>query len=150
VVPRRRDVYLIVAVGREGRVILHGKARARLSLEGEEMLFDPPYNALFEVDEAIPPGTVTHLDQWFGPGTKLSLERLLVLFALNRYISEGLFDEPGMYLFHMHRRRGWRLRGHLYKFPPGANLGKITEFLMVIGINLGEDDDPPVFNPRNN
>jgi hypothetical protein len=117
------------------------------------MLFRTPYNALFEVDEPIPPGTITHLDQWFGPDVKLSLERLLVLFALNRYISEGLFDEPGMYLFHMRRRRGFRLHGHLYKFPPGANLGKITQFLTVIGINLeleGEDDGPPAFNPRHN
>jgi hypothetical protein len=117
------------------------------------MLFRPPYNALFEVDEPIPPGTITHLDQWFGPDTKLSLQRLLVLFALNRYISEGLFNEPGMYLLHMHRRRGWWIRGHLYKFPPDASLPRITQFLMVIGIDLeleGDNDDPPVFDPRNN
>jgi hypothetical protein len=117
------------------------------------MLFKPPYNAVFEVDEPIPPGTVTHLDQWFGPGTKVRLERVLVLFALNRYISEGLFNEPGVYLLHMHRRRGWWIRGHLYKFPPGANLDRIAAYLSVIGINLeleGENDGPPVFDPRNN
>jgi hypothetical protein len=115
------------------------------------MLFRPPYNALFEVDEAISPGTITGLGQWFGPDAKLTLERLLVLFALNRYISAGRFNGPGMYLLHMSRRRGWRVHGYLYKFPPDASLEKITQFLMVIGINLeGEDDGPPAFDPRNN
>jgi hypothetical protein len=117
------------------------------------MLFRPPYNALFEVDEAIPRGTITHLDQWFGPDVKLNLERLLVLFALNRYIEQGLFNGPGMYLLHLSRRRGVRVIGHLFKFPPDADLDRITRFLAVIGVNLeleGEDYGPPAFNPRHN
>jgi hypothetical protein len=129
------------------------RVRARLSLEGEEMLFRPPYNALFKVDEEILPGTITHLDQWFGPGTRMSLERLLVLFALNRYIEQGLFNGPGMYLLHLSRRRGVRVIGHLFKFPPDSDINRIAMFLGVIGVNLeleGEDYDPPVFDPRNN
>jgi hypothetical protein len=117
------------------------------------MLFRPPYNVLFEVDDEILPGTVTHLDQWFGPGTKITLQRILVLFTLNRYIEQGLFNGPGMYLLHLRRRRGIQVIGHLFKFPQGADPIRIATFLSVIGINLeleGESDGPPVFDPRNN
>jgi hypothetical protein len=118
------------------------------------MFFRPTYNAVFELDEPILPGTYTHLDQWFGPDAKISLERLMILYALNRYVSQGLFNEPGMYLLHMRRRRGWRVHGHLFKFPPGADLNRIAQFLSVIGINLeleGEHDVPAAtFDPRLN
>jgi hypothetical protein len=96
------------------------------------MLFRPPYNAIFEVNQPIYPSDKTSFQMWFGEN-KPGVKRIIIFIMLTQYVAQGRFTEAGTYLIHVHRI-GFKIRGTLYKFPQGASLITIAQFLKVVGI----------------
>jgi hypothetical protein len=104
------------------------------------VLFSKVYNVIFEVEEAIPPGTFTGYTQWYGE-QPMTPERFLTVFMLNKFIQAGRFDGPGKYHLQVYRRwYAFYMHAHLAKFPIDATEEYIREFYEVLS-NLKEKDN---------
>lgn len=102
------------------------------------MFFGRVYNVVFEVEEAIRPGTFTGYSQWYGE-EPANTERFLSVYMLNRFINEGRFDGPGKYHLQVYRR--WYalfMHAHLAKFPIDATEETIREFYETL-YNMEQD-----------
>lgn len=112
------------------------------------MLFRPPYNAAFEIDEPISPSTKTTFAQWFGD-ERMTIIRTVVFIMLSQYVAQGRFTEPGMYLIRV-RRQGLWIQGRLFKFPPASNINTIAIFLKHAGIEIEGLTNATTINARFN
>lgn len=86
-----------------------------------------PYHGVFEISGPLDPTKNYSFFKWFPRDTKMTYKLCMVVLQLNKYVSQGAFDEAGRYVFIMRQEKLLSFRYGLFKIRKGEDGAKSLE-----------------------